>query len=284
MASLLTSRARATSAPVAAPAPGSAAVTLRGVVARRGRTPVLAVGALDLPAGAVTAVVGPNGSGKSTLLHVVAGLLPGVEGDVQVLGQRPSEVRRRVAYVLQATAVGQHLPVTVRDVVAMGRYAAGRRDRRADRAAVDEAIERLELGGLTRRYLGELSGGQRQRALVAQGLAQRGDLLLLDEPVSGLDLASAERIAAIVGEERAAGHTVVVATHDLAEASTADHAVLLAGRVVASGAPADVVTRAHLATAYGDRLLRVGDDLLVVDDGAHGRGGAHCHGAPGADG
>ena len=282
MASLLSPRHKAP-APAAVP-PGAPAVSLRRVVARRGATVVLDVDELDLPAGAVTAVVGPNGSGKSTLLHVLAGLLPGVEGDVRVLGRRPAEVRRRLAYVLQATAVDPHLPVTVRDVVAMGRYAAGRRDRAVDRAAVDEAIERLELGGLTRRYLGELSGGQRQRALVAQGLAQQGELLLLDEPVSGLDLASAERIAAIVGEERAAGRTVVVATHDLAEASTADHAVLLAGRVVAAGAPTAVVTRAHLAAAYGDRLLRVGDDMLVVDDGAHGRGGAHCHGADGADG
>jgi ABC-type Mn2+/Zn2+ transport system ATPase subunit len=169
--------------------------------------------------------------------------------------------------------------VTVRDVVAMGRYANGRRDRRADRVAVDEALDRLELGGLTRRYLRELSGGQRQRALVAQGLAQRAEVLLLDEPVSGLDLASAERIATIVAEERAAGHAVVVATHDLAEAATADHAVLLAGRVVAAGRPAAVITPDSLAEAYGNRLLRVGGDILVVDDGAHGRGGSHCHGA-----
>jgi ABC-type Mn2+/Zn2+ transport system ATPase subunit len=150
--------------------------------------------------------------------------------------------------------------------------------RRADRAAVDDAIDRLELGGLTRRYLGELSGGQRQRVLVAQGLAQEGEVLLLDEPVSGLDVASAERIAVIVAEERAAGHTVVVATHDLAEAAAADRAVLLAGRLVAAGNPTDVLCRDHLAAAYGDRLLRLGDDVLMVDDGAD-RGDGHCHGA-----
>ena len=280
MASLLTS-VPTSAAAAAAPEP---AARLSDVVARRDGRPVLRVDRLDIPAAAVTAVVGPNGSGKSTLLHVVAGLLPGVQGDVRVLGRRPAEVRRRVAYVLQATAVSPHLPVTVREVVAMGRYAVppaergrGRARRRRDRAVVDAALERLELGGLTRRYLGELSGGQRQRALVAQGLAQEGEVLLLDEPVAGLDLASARQIAAIVAEERAAGHAVVVATHDLTEAMAADHVALLAGRVVAAGAPGEVLTRAHLADAYGDRLLRVGDDLLVVDDGEGRHGGSHCH-------
>ncbi len=259
-------------------------MSLRGVVARRGGRPVLTVDRLDLDAGTIAAVVGPNGSGKSTLLHVIAGLLPGVDGEVRVLGAPPADVRRRVAYVLQGTAVSPYLPVTVREVVGMGRYPLTRRRarlgaaaRRADRAAVDAAIERLELGGLTRRYLGELSGGQRQRVLVAQGLAQEGEVLLLDEPVSGLDVASAERISTIVAEERAAGHAVVVATHDLAEAAMADAAVLLAGRLVAAGDPGDVLRRPHLAEAYGDRLLRLSDDLLVVDDGAN-RGDGHCHG------
>jgi ABC-type Mn2+/Zn2+ transport system ATPase subunit len=285
MASLLTSSTTAPSPPGAARRGDTQpAVSLRGVVARRGGAPVLTVDRLDLAAGTVTAVVGPNGSGKSTLLHVISGLLPGVEGEVRVLGRRPAEARRRVAYVLQATTVDEYLPVTVREVVAMGRYPLTRRRerlgtaaRRADRAAVDAAIERLELGGLTRRYLGELSGGQRQRALVAQGLAQGGEVLLLDEPVSGLDAASAERIAAIVGEERAAGHTVVVATHDLGGAAEADTVVLLAGRLVAAGAAADVLRRDHLAAAYGDRLLRLSNDLLLVDDGAD-RGDGHCHG------
>jgi ABC-type Mn2+/Zn2+ transport system ATPase subunit len=279
MASLLTSHDIAAEERIAT----QPAVSLRNVVARRGGTPVLTVDRLDLDAGTVAAVVGPNGSGKSTLLHVISGLLP-VQGEVRVLGARPADVRRRVAYVLQATAVDPYLPVTVREVVAMGRYPLGRRlgrlgsaARRADRRAVDAAIERLELGELTRRYLGELSGGPRQRVLVAQGLAQEGEVLLLDEPVSGLDVASAERISAIVAEERAAGRAVVVATHDLAEAAAADHAVLLAGRLVAAGAPPGVLRREHLVSAYGDRLLRLSDDLLVVDDGAD-RGDGHCHG------
>src|SRR5688500_17204895 len=133
----------------------------------------------------------------------------------------------------------------------------------------------MDIAGLRGRQIHELSGGQRQRVLVAQGLAQGADVLLLDEPVTGLDLASSHRIAEVMAAERAAGRTVVVATHDLAEASTADHVVLLAGRVVAAGPPAEALTRTTLAEAYGDRLLRLDGDTLLLDEGAHHHGHRH---------
>jgi ABC-2 type transport system ATP-binding protein len=239
MASLLTT-------PTAAPGEEGGArptVRLRGVVARRGTTPVLTIDALDLESGTVAAVVGPNGSGKSTLLHVISGLLP-ADGEVRVLGARPGEARRRVAYVLQATAVDPYLPVTVREVVAMGRYPLGGRlaragaaARRADRAAVDAAIERLELGDLTRRYLGELSGGERQRALVAQGLAQEGEVLLLDEPVSGMDPVNRRRVIDLVKRLGREGKTVLVSSHILHEVEAMTRRVLLIhnGRILAEG-------------------------------------------------
>jgi ABC-type Mn2+/Zn2+ transport system ATPase subunit len=181
-------------------------------------------------------------------------------------------VRRRIAYVLQAQHAPAHLPITVREVVALGRApvrGAVRRLRAEDRAAVDDAIERLGLGRLARRHLSELSGGERQRAFVAQGLAQGADLLLLDEPTAGLDLASTEQIRHVVDDERSAGRTVAVATHDLEDASASDHVVLLAGRVVASGPPAEALSRAHLQEAYRGRLLDVGGDAMLVDDDAH---------------
>jgi ABC-type Mn2+/Zn2+ transport system ATPase subunit len=248
------------------------AVTASGVVLARGRRIALRIDELAIPAGAVTAVVGPNGSGKSTLLHAIAGLLRPAAGALQVRGD--------VAYVLQAPEVHQHMPVTVGEVVAMGRYAVRGvlgRLRADDRAAVAGAIERLELGDVVRRHLGELSGGQRQRVFVAQGLAQQADVLLLDEPVSGLDVASAQRIREVVDDERAAGRTVVVATHDLAEAAAADHLVLVAGRVVAAGPPAAALTGATLAEAYGARLLRVDGDTLLLDEGAHHDHEGHDH-------
>jgi manganese transport system ATP-binding protein len=250
----------------------SSAVDAADVVLRRGRSVALRVEALSLPAGRVTALVGPNGSGKSTLLHAIAGLLTADAGELRVLGEPVERVSSRVAYVLQSTAVADHLPVTVGEVVAMARFPRlgwFRRPRSDDRRAVADAIDRLELGDLVRRQVGELSGGQRQRVFVAQGLAQEAEVLLLDEPVSGLDVASAARIRQVVADERAAGRTVVVATHDLAEAQEADHLVLLAGRVVAAGAPATALTPGTLAEAYGARLVRLPGGAVLLDDGAH---------------
>ncbi len=251
-------------------------VVARGAWVDRGGHVALRDVDVDLPAGAITALIGANGSGKSTLLHAIAALLPCQQGELRVLGEPPSEARRRVAYVLQSTTVPRQLPMTVREVVALGRAAARGafgRLRADDHARIDDAIDRLELGPLARHHLGELSGGQRQRALVAQGVAQAADLLLLDEPVSGLDLPSQQRIREVMDAERAAGRAVVVATHDLGEAAGSDHAVLLAGRVVAAGPPVEVLTAAHLTEAYGGRLLRLDGGLVVLDEGSH-----HHHG------
>ncbi|CAN5588630.1 metal ABC transporter ATP-binding protein [soil metagenome] len=225
-----------------------------------------------VPAGTVAALIGPNGSGKSTLLHALAGLLPARSGRLSVLGRDPETVSHRVAYVLQATQVNSRMPITVTEVVSMGRYAERgwfRRLGRIDKVAVHDAMERLQVADLAGRQLGDLSGGQRQRVFVAQGLAQQADLLLLDEPVSGVDLPSQQAIFEAVTAERARGSTVIFSTHDLGEARRADQLVLLAGRVVAAGPSAVVLTSEHLAAAYGDRLVRLADGALLLDDGAH---------------
>jgi manganese transport system ATP-binding protein len=230
---------------------------------------VLEAATFSIPSGAVTALIGPNGAGKSTLLNALAGLLAPRHGRLDV----PAQARRGgVAYVLQATHVSPHLPLTVRETVTMGRYATAGPLRRLgadDRAAVDRAMAALAITDLARRPLHELSGGQRQRAFVAQGLAQEAAVLLLDEPITGLDLVSRQHILDAIAEERAAGHAVVVSTHDLGDAAQADHLLLLAGRVVASGAPEDVLTDANLADAYGGHLLRLGGRTLILDDHAH---------------
>lgn len=242
-----------------------------------GRHVALAEVDLTLPTGRVTALIGPNGSGKSTLLDAIGGLLAPAAGDLVVLGGPPGEHRRQVAYVLQSTEVGEHLPITVRETVRMGRYAtrgAFGRLTAADRAAIDEAMARLGVADLADRQLGELSGGQRQRVLVAQGLAQRAELLLLDEPVTGLDIVSRQRILEVIQGERAEGRTVVVTTHDLDEAAAADHVVLVAGRVVAAGPPGEVLVPEVLRQAYGGRLLVVpGQGAVLLDDPHH-----HAHG------
>lgn len=244
----------------------------RGVLLAHGSVVALDRAEFRLEPGTLTAVIGPNGSGKSTLLHGIAGLLAPVEGEILVGDRRAGSGPAQVAYVLQSTRVHEHLPVTVREVVTMARYAhrgAFRRLRAHDRRVVEESLERLEVADLAGRQIRELSGGQRQRVFVAQGLAQDAPVLLLDEPVTGLDLLSRRRILEVVGEERDAGRTVVMTTHDLGEAAHADHVLLLAGRVVAEGPPGQVLTAEHLATAYRQRLVRLDDEVLMLDDTPH---------------
>lgn len=245
-------------------------IEIRNLTVRRGAATALRIDALTLPAGVIT-LVGPNGSGKSTLLHTIAGLLDD-GGAVRIDGHSPAEARRDVAYVLQTQHVAAQLPVTAREVVSLGRTPAVgplRRLRAVDREAITRALHRMELDDLADRHLTEMSGGQRQRVFIAQGLVQEAGILLLDEPVAGLDLASTDRIRAAIAEERAAGRTVIVATHDLEEAAESDVAVLLAGRVVACGAPADVLTPAHLREAYAGRVLDLGGHAVALDDGSH---------------
>ena len=252
-----------------APLDSTPAARAAGLDLAHGEHVVLRDASFALPTGAVTALIGPNGAGKTTLLHALAGLLPPRRGQLEVAA---ASRRGGVAYVLQSTTVSPRLPLTVRETVTMGRYATAGALRRlgpADRAAVDRALEAVGLTDLARRPLHELSGGQRQRALVAQGLAQDADLLLLDEPITGLDLVSRQHILDAIAAARAAGKAVVVSTHDLGDAAAADHLLLLAGRVVAAGPADTVLTDEHLADAYGAHLLRLGERTLILDDHAH---------------
>ncbi len=240
---------------------------------------VIAESTFEIPGGQITCLIGPNGSGKSTLLNAIAGLVTPAAGS---LGFTPASVSQpRIAYVLQSTKVNESLPVTVREVVAMGRYGSSRWPGQmsdADRTAINQAIARMDLSRLTNRHLSELSGGQKQRVFVAQGLAQDHDVLLLDEPLTGLDLPSAQAIDAVIHNEQADGCTIIMTTHDLAEAQVADHVVLLANRVVASGAPDEVLTVDNLTAAYGPNLLHVQGKRLFLDDPAHQPSdGRHVH-------
>lgn len=222
-----------------------------------------------------TAIIGPNGSGKSTLLRAISGLQPIRSGSLTVHGRPAGRDHRCVAHVLQSTLVNDALPLTVLEVVRMGRYpvlGAFRRFTADDREAVEEAMERLAITDLASRQLRDLSGGQQQRAFVAQGLAQRAEVLLLDEPITGLDLPSQERIERVVAEEAAAGVAVVLTTHDVATAAAADQVLLLATHVVAIGPPDEVLTEEHLGHAYGGTAFRTADGALVIAD-------PHIHGA-----
>lgn len=225
---------------------------------------------VELHPASTLAVIGPNGSGKSTFLRALAGLVEPTAGAVR-------GGARSVALVLQSTEVDRGTPLTVADTVAMARYPSLgllRRFRRADREAVVSAMRRLEIEDLAGRQLQELSGGQRQRVLIAQGLAQEADVLLLDEPVTGLDLASRRTILEVIDAERAAGRAVVMTTHNLEDARVCDRVLLLATCMVAIGTPTEVICEEHLRTAYGGRVMRLGSEL-VVDDPHHDHGHTH---------
>ena len=224
----------------------------------------------EIPIGSLTALIGPNGSGKSTLLHAIAGLLEPVSGRLSVTIRSPRH--RAIAYVLQSTTVNDTMPVTVRETVLMGRFAhlgMFTPARRADRERCMDAMDRLRITELRDRHLDELSGGQRQRVFIAQGLVQEADILLLDEPITGLDLVSKDIIDDVLQGERARGTTIVVSTHDLPEAAEADHVLLLGGEVVASGPPADVLTARALTKAYGIPLTTLENGAVVLDDPHH---------------
>lgn len=183
---------------------------------------------VDIPACRITALVGPNGAGKSTLLEVLAGVRRPTAGVREVHA-------RTVGFVPQRTHLPDRLPVTVHDVASVGtwgRRRLRRRTRAEARDAVRLALARMGLAGIADRPFGSLSGGQRQRTLLAQGLARRADLLLLDEPTTALDRESAERIRAVIREEADAGAAVVCVSHDTALINDADlHVSLYEGRI-----------------------------------------------------
>lgn len=211
-------------------------VTTRAVSYRYGSRLALDDVSISIAPGSLVALVGDNGSGKSTLLSILAGVVRPADGSVD------HRTRHRPAVVFQRSEATDELPLTVRECVAIGRFGPHRVFRRldaTDRRIVRDLLERLEIDHLARRQLRELSGGQRQRALLAQGLAQQSDLLLLDEPTAALDVAGQATVDALLRETVAAGVTVVHATHRQGDAHRSDQTIVLTdGRVAAGSRPA----------------------------------------------
>lgn len=259
-------------AAAAGAAPQVPALEVRRLTVSYGGRPVLWDVDATFPAGALSAVVGPNGAGKSTLLRAALGLVPVDAGQALVEHRPAREARDRVAYVPQRDAVDWDFPITVREVVEMGRYRATgwlRRVSRAHRAAVDDCIDRVGMSGLADRQIGRLSGGQRQRIFLARALAQDAPVLVMDEPFAGIDARTEAALLTLLGELRDAGRSVIVVHHDLATVRAAfDWALLLNVRTVGCGPVAptlapDRVRRAYGAATVGDRdgSERAGQDV-----------------------
>ena len=227
------------------------------------------------------AVVGPNGAGKSTLFKVVSGVLSPTSGEVNIFGSRPGR-HVCIAYIPQRSQVDWNFPVNVADVVMMGRSAKlgpFNWPHKKDWEHVNRALETVELSNLAARQISQLSGGQQQRMFIARALAQEAELMLMDEPLTGLDTPSQEGLLSLLDTLRDQRVTVMVATHDLEQAARHfDRMLLLNHTMVAFGSPAKVLQTENLLHAYGGRLRSTsGENVLTVDDCCDEGGDEHTH-------
>ena len=244
-------------------------------VAYRNGVVALRDASFTVPKGSITALVGVNGAGKSTIFKASMGFLEAASGEVRILGLPVREAVRKnlVAYVPQAEEVDWSFPVLVEDVAMMGRYGHMgflRRPSARDRAAVDLALERVGMAAFRRRQIGELSGGQRKRVFLARALAQDAQVILLDEPFTGVDVDTEAAIVALLKALREEGRVMLVSTHNLGSVPEfCDRVALVKGTVLAYGPTAEVFTHANLARAFGGALRRFdlgGPDLHDDDD------------------
>ncbi len=229
------------------------------VTYRNGHT-ALRNATFGIPKGTVTALVGVNGAGKSTLFKAIMGFVPASAGEIRLLGKTVKQALREnlVAYVPQAEEVDWSFPVLVEDVVMMGRYGHMgflRRPSAKDREAVDTALERVGMQDYRTRQIGELSGGQRKRVFLARALAQNGQVILLDEPFTGVDVQTEEQITQLLRDLRDEGRVMLVSTHNLGTVPEfCDRTVLVKGTVLAYGPTETTFTPENLKEAFGGVL------------------------------
>lgn len=238
-------------------------------VAYNGR-PALQDVTFQVPHGAQVAVVGANGAGKSTLFKALVGLLPVRSGHILIHGLPMGSHRDCVAYVPQREDVEWRFPVTVEDVVMMGRFRRLgwlKRPSHQDQTVVASRLEQMGIASLAKRPIGDLSGGQQQRAFLARALAQEPHILLMDEPFTGVDIATQEATLELLAQLKSQQVTIMISTHDLSLASRHFNLVLLLHRrVVAFGTPAEVLTTQALSEAFGGQVLVLDNGAVVVDD------------------
>ncbi len=235
--------------------PTTTALEVRSLTVSYRSAPVLWEVDASFPTGQLCAIVGPNGAGKSTLLKAALGLVPRDAGRVLIDGVEGRAALDRVAYVPQRESVDWDFPITVGEVVAMGRYRATgwfRRVGRADRAIAAQCLERVGMAAYGKRQIGQLSGGQRQRVFLARALAQQAPVLVMDEPFAGIDARTQADLLELLGGIRDDGGSVIVVHHDMAQVRAAfDWTLLLNVRALGCGPTAEVLTSDAVRGAYG---------------------------------
>ena len=241
--------------------PATPAIEVRDLTVSYGPVPALLDVSATIPPGTLVGVIGPNGSGKSTLIKAILGFLKPDVGEVRVFGETLDRARGRVAYVPQRGSVDWDFPITVRDVALMGRYGHvpwWRDLSTRDREIADETLEMVRMSEYADRQIGQLSGGQQQRVFMARAMAQGADILLLDEPFSGVDAATERAILDVLDATKNSGRTLVVVHHDLATAAEYfDLLILLKQRLYALGPPELVLQPKLLSEVYEGRLKAI---------------------------
>jgi ABC-type Mn2+/Zn2+ transport system ATPase subunit len=227
----------------------------------------------DVRAGERIAIIGPNGAGKSTLFKAMVGLLPFTHGSISIFGQDCRASHDMLGYVPQHNEIDWNFPATVGDVVMMGRarhIGWLRLPRRHDWEAVEDLLDQVGMGAFITRQIGQLSGGQKRRVFIARALAQNADVLLLDEPFTGVDADAEGEIMQTLDLLRSRGVTVILATHDMQMAAAHfDRLLLLKRRVIAYGPPSQVLTPEHLRAAYSGGISifqNDGQTLIFADE------------------
>lgn len=211
---------------------------------------------LQLKSGSISGLVGMNGSGKSTLFKAIMGFIKPINGHVSIKGMSMKKAQKQnlVAYIPQSEDVDWDFPINVQDVAMMGRYGYMnflRIPRKNDRQAVAESLARTNMSDFKFRQIGELSGGQKKRAFVARALAQKAQIILLDEPFAGVDIKTEKELIQLLVELRDMGHTILISTHDLSSISTfCDDVVLINRTILAYGPTGEVFTRENIARTF----------------------------------
>ena len=251
-----------------APQTDGVAIRLENISVAYGNNTVLEDVTLDVPAAEIVGLIGPNGAGKTTLLRTIVGAIRPRRGSVHVLDSQIANVRQRVAYVPQRGDVDWNFPLSVLDVVLMGRYGRLGIWRRPSKLDRERALHALEQVGLARRRdcrINELSGGQQQRVFLARALAQEAELLLLDEPFNGIDTTTQNDIFDLLCEQRQRGRTILLSTHDLHSVEqNCDLLIALNRRIVAFGPVDSVFTAPVLHSTFGSQLTVVGSGEQAV--------------------
>lgn len=242
------------------------AIETHNLTVSYGDKPVVWEVDFQLPAGEISGIIGPNGSGKTSLIKGILGLEKPASGWVKILGKEGKEALKQVAYIPQKESIDWDFPISVFELVLMGRYQGDRwffRYSKEDKKIAQQALEKCDILHLAERQISELSGGQQQRAFIARAMAQQAEVYIMDEPFVGIDMASEKAILNLISELKAAGKSIIIVHHDLyTVASYFDNVVLMNTRMVKYGKVNEVLTPEYIQETYGGKL-----DILsrVVD-------------------